>query len=596
MLGGRSGPASRRSGWRRRLGWCASPRAASGSTIRWSARRCTGGDLQPAAGDPSGARGCARRRGARRPSRLASGGRGHGARLRGRRRARTLRRAGPAPQRVRGRREGAGALGCAHRRREAAQPPAGGRRGRRLARRAARPGARAAGPCGRRRLRATPASRHRAPPRRDRAAPGRAGRCVHDPDRRCRRGGAGRPRQGAGDAAAGERGGILCGGCRPDHRGGAPRVRPAAWRAAHRPVHGGPARGDRQHPGGRHRQGRAVAARGRRARPDIRRSEPARLCRRSGSLPRRRHGHPRLLRPGGRPCPRHRRARPAPLSPGIPRRRGGGRRPLRRRHGQRVGGAAPGQGDRTAEQRLPKPQHPRTARGHAGPRGRLPVVCRRGPGARGSAWPAAPGSQRDLGARPAGPRLQPAGRGARPARDTDRGVGDRPSGHRAAVRARPRGGRRPRQPDRARPDRAGRLRAVGHPHRPAVGARARAPLPRAAVGRRGRRPSLHRGVTAARPEQPAVRPGPHPAALRRGPPPRPPAGRRPRAPARRLHNLRTARRLPLGGAGRTELRVSGETARRRDPSTLDQLTPRSSRSSASSAKGRPTARSQPSSS
>ena len=64
--------------------------------------------------------------------------------------------------------------------------------------------------------------------------------------------------------------------------------------------------------------------------------------------------------------PRHRRARPAPVSPGIPRRRGGGRRPLRRRHGQRVGGAAPGQGDRTAEQRLPKPQHPRTARGHAG--------------------------------------------------------------------------------------------------------------------------------------------------------------------------------------------------------------------------------------
>ena len=42
--------------------------------------------------------------------------------------------------------------------------------------------------------------------------------------------------------------------------------------------------------------------------------------------------------PGGSPGPRHRRARPAPVSPGIPRRRGGGRRPLRRRHGQRVGG------------------------------------------------------------------------------------------------------------------------------------------------------------------------------------------------------------------------------------------------------------------
>ena len=41
-----------------------------------------------------------------------------------------------------------------------------------------------------------------------------------------------------------------------------------------------------------------------------------------------------------------------------------------------------------------------------------------------------------------------------------------------------------------------------------------------------------------------------------------------------LDDLRTAGRLPLGGAGaNAELRVSGETARQRDPSTLDELTP-----------------------
>src|SRR4029453_5008369 len=43
-------------------------------------------------------------------------------------------------------------------------------------------------------------SRQRAPRRGDGGGRGRPGGCFHDPDRRCRRGGAGRPRQGAGDA------------------------------------------------------------------------------------------------------------------------------------------------------------------------------------------------------------------------------------------------------------------------------------------------------------------------------------------------------------------------------------------------------------
>jgi tetratricopeptide (TPR) repeat protein len=75
--------------------------------------------------------------------------------------------------------------------------------------------------------------------------------------------------------------------------------------------------------------------------------------------------------------------------------------------------------------------------------------------------------------------------------------------------------------------------------------------------------------------------------------------------ARRRREARTHLREALGTFERlgaapwaeragAELRATGETARRRDPSTLSQLTPRSCRSSGWSARAGPTARSAPS--
>jgi DNA-binding CsgD family transcriptional regulator len=56
--------------------------------------------------------------------------------------------------------------------------------------------------------------------------------------------------------------------------------------------------------------------------------------------------------------------------------------------------------------------------------------------------------------------------------------------------------------------------------------------------------------------------------LRRAAPP----ARVARAPARGARGLRVARSRALGRAASAELRASGETARKRDPSTIDQLT------------------------
>ena len=233
-------------------------------------------------------------------------------RPRGRRRARALGRAGPAPQRVRSRREGAGALGRAHSRRGAAPPPADAADAAWLA---GQPDQalelldRAAAGVSRPRLRADVA--HLAvrsncvvayrPMRSPSWPPARPRSRRSIPSRRWSR-----------RAAAGE-GGILCQGCRPDDRGGAP---------------GG------QHPRGEQRVDHALGllvgiggipgAIPPRA-PLLREAimlaqtfdDPSRLgfagaaARYLGDGA----GHPRLLSPGGRACPRHGWLVPSP-SPG----------------------------------------------------------------------------------------------------------------------------------------------------------------------------------------------------------------------------------------------------------------------------------------
>ena len=64
----------------------------------------------------------------------------------------------------------------------------------------------------------------------------------------------------------------------------------------------------------------------------------------------------------------------------------------------------------------------------------------------------------------------------------------------------------------------------------------------------------------------------HRAGLRRVPAPRAPSRRRADPPARRARALRGARIALWAERARAELRATGETARKRDPSTLDQLT------------------------
>lgn len=55
--------------------------------------------------------------------------------------------------------------------------------------------------------------------------------------------------------------------------------------------------------------------------------------------------------------------------------------------------------------------------------------------------------------------------------------------------------------------------------------------------------------------------------------PDPPAGRGPHAPGHRAGAVRTAGATPWAEQVRGELRASGQTTHRRDPSTLSQLTP-----------------------
>jgi DNA-binding NarL/FixJ family response regulator len=52
-----------------------------------------------------------------------------------------------------------------------------------------------------------------------------------------------------------------------------------------------------------------------------------------------------------------------------------------------------------------------------------------------------------------------------------------------------------------------------------------------------------------------------------------PAGRRPSPPAERARDLRRLAVPPWAARAGSELRASGETARKRDPSTRDELTP-----------------------
>ena len=121
------------------------------------------------------------------------------------------------------------------------------------------------------------------------------------------------------------------------------------------------------------------------------------------------------------------------------------------------------------------------------------------------------------------------------------------------------------------------------PRHAARGLRARRRTPRASRGRsRGSRAAARRatydvrgGAAPARADARPLRGGPHPALPRRGAAPR--AGARPgaRAAAPRRRRVRRARRRARGPSARgASCQASGETARRRDPRTLDQLTPR----------------------
>src|SRR5204862_39578 len=98
------------------------------------------------------------------------------------------------------------------------------------------------------------------------------------------------------------------------------------------------------------------------------------------------------------------------------------------------------------------------------------------------------------------------------------------------------------------------------------------PAPRA--GRRARRPRVAGGATGTGAGVPGSRrrgrravPGAGSRDVRRlgGP-----GARRPRA---RSRSRRGGGRTPRGAGGGAELAATGETARRRDPSTLDELTP-----------------------
>ena len=84
---------------------------------------------------------------------------------------------------------------------------------------------------------------------------------------------------------------------------------------------------------------------------------------------------------------------------------------------------------------------------------------------------------------------------------------------------------------------------------------------------------VHRGARSARRVHPPVRACPDRPALRRAPASAATARRRPAAPARALETFLRLGAEPWAARARGELRASGETARRRDPSAVTQLTP-----------------------
>ena len=87
--------------------------------------------------------------------------------------------------------------------------------------------------------------------------------------------------------------------------------------------------------------------------------------------------------------------------------------------------------------------------------------------------------------------------------------------------------------------------------------------------------STSRGAAPARPHARPLRGGAHAALLRRGAAARPPArARRASRCARAVETFDALGAAPWAERARRELQASGETARRRDPLTLDELTPR----------------------
>ena len=110
--------------------------------------------------------------------------------------------------------------------------------------------------------------------------------------------------------------------------------------------------------------------------------------------------------------------------------------------------------------------------------------------------------------------------------------------------------------------------AVASPRANAVVAYGRALL----ADDRDRRGILRRGARAPVGRAAAVRNRAHPPCVRRIPATRTTTSRRPRPASRRAHHLRRTRRRPWAERARTELRASGESARKRDDTTATTLT------------------------
>ena len=284
---------------------------------------------------------------------------------------------------------------------------------------------------------------------------------------------------------------------------------------------------------------------------------------------------PRRRRRGARPAPARRRARTRgrddrPAHPGAAAARAGRDlgRPLAvgRGRGSRKGSSSPAA--RPAPDRRPHHRRCRRCSPRCAARRSVPRARRREPRA-GVARGAGPRrALRHVGARGAraGPRPPARRRSRTRASCAD---GGRSTGARWTGSRRPCAPARPRRPGVARG-----LRAVGAEQPRAVGAGGRPALPRAAV--RGRpRPSalfaaalaLHERARAARSSAraPSSRSASSCAARAAAP------GRATTCAPRSTASRRSAPALWAERA-RSELRASGQTARRRDASTLDQLT------------------------